>query len=187
MKPVPEKTRLQAINVASPCPSSWEGMEGNDRQRFCSQCQLHVFNLSDMTTAEAEGFLAERAAGERTCVRYYRRQDGTVLTTDCPVGLRQVRRRLRMRFAQAAAGCIAFLCSGVALVAAGTKLGKWAEEKGEYARLGEPAGPEVVIGAFCFPAPAVPAGDSASANLSPPATPDGSEVEIFTWDPSTEP
>jgi hypothetical protein len=86
-----EKQLLPQVRIASPCPASWDGMEGDDRSRFCGQCRLHVYNLSDMKTAEAEAFLAEVTG--RTCVRYYQRSDGTVMTKDCPIGLAAVRRR----------------------------------------------------------------------------------------------
>ncbi|MCG3130137.1 MAG: hypothetical protein FLDDKLPJ_00885 [Phycisphaerae bacterium] len=83
---------LDRVRVASPCPASWENMTGDDRSRFCGQCNLHVYNLSDMTRDEAESLLRQREG--RLCVRYYQRADGTILTRDCPVGLRAVRIRL---------------------------------------------------------------------------------------------
>jgi hypothetical protein len=67
-------------------------MAGDDRVRFCSHCSLHVYNLSAMSRHQAEDLIAVREG--RTCVRLYRRADGTVLTQDCPVGLRAWRRRL---------------------------------------------------------------------------------------------
>jgi hypothetical protein len=67
---------------------SFEG----ERIRHCSQCQLNVYNLSAMTRAEAEA-LVGRAEG-RLCVRFYRRADGTILTQNCPVGLRALKRRV---------------------------------------------------------------------------------------------
>jgi hypothetical protein len=83
---------LDNIRVASPCNADWDQMIGNDRSRFCGQCNLNVYNLSSMTRAEAE-LLIGRTEG-RLCVRYYRRADGSVLTNDCPVGLRAIRRRM---------------------------------------------------------------------------------------------
>jgi hypothetical protein len=45
-----------------------------------------------MTQAEAEDFVA---GGEgRLCVRFYRRNDGSILTQNCPIGLRAIRRRV---------------------------------------------------------------------------------------------
>lgn len=83
---------LDNIRVASPCNADWDQMIGNDRSRFCGQCNLNVYNLSSMTRTEAE-LLIGRTEG-RLCVRYYRRADGSILTKDCPVGLRAIRRRM---------------------------------------------------------------------------------------------
>src|SRR5579872_1223747 len=77
---------LQNIRIASPCPASWEQMAGDERVRHCSECKLNVYNLSAMTRVEAEELLQRREG--RLCVRYYRRKDGTILTQDCPRGLR---------------------------------------------------------------------------------------------------
>ncbi|MBL8624989.1 MAG: hypothetical protein JNK64_27010 [Myxococcales bacterium] len=102
---------LQEIRVASPCNERWDAMTGDDRMRFCGSCQQHVFDLSAMTTAEAEGFLRERTG--TACVRFYRRADGTVLTADCPEGVRR-RRRRRFAVAGAAVAVLASLAGGVA-------------------------------------------------------------------------
>jgi hypothetical protein len=82
---------LDVINVASPCPASWDAMTGDNRVRHCAGCSLNVYNLSDMTRDEAEALVQQREG--RLCVRFFRRADGTVITRDCPVGLRWVRRR----------------------------------------------------------------------------------------------
>ena len=37
--------------------------------------------------------LIKEREGKRTCVRFYRRKDGTMMTQDCPVGYQQRRRR----------------------------------------------------------------------------------------------
>jgi hypothetical protein len=39
---------LDEIEIATPCPASWEAMTGDDRSRFCGQCRLNVYNLSAM-------------------------------------------------------------------------------------------------------------------------------------------
>jgi TonB family protein len=70
----------------------WHWMSGDDRVRYCRQCNLNVYNLSGMNRWEAEELIL-RAEG-RLCVRFYRRPDGTLLTEDCPVGLRAVKKRL---------------------------------------------------------------------------------------------
>ncbi len=82
---------LDGIRVASPCQASWDGMTGDDRRRACRACGKDVYNLSEMTTAEALALVSR--PGPRPCVRFYRRSDGTVLTSDCPVGARATRKR----------------------------------------------------------------------------------------------
>src|SRR5689334_15547988 len=83
--------QLDSVAVASPCAADWNQMRGDDRVRFCGQCQLHVYNLSDMSRREAETLINTHEG--RLCGRFFRRADGTVLTRDCPVGVRAVRRR----------------------------------------------------------------------------------------------
>src|SRR4030095_5967999 len=83
---------LDHVSVAAPCPADWDEMSGNDRVRFCGQCNLNVYNLSAMTKSEAEAFISNNEG--RLCVRFYRRTDGSILTRNCPVGLRAIRRRL---------------------------------------------------------------------------------------------
>jgi hypothetical protein len=88
--------RLRVLNetrVASPCPASWEEMEGDDKVRFCSGCRLHVYNLSAMDLEEAANTLLEHEG--RLCVRFYRRRDGTTLPTDCPVGVERIQKQRR--------------------------------------------------------------------------------------------
>ncbi len=85
-------TVLDNIEIATPCTASWEEMTGNDQTRYCSHCSLNVYNLSAMTREEATGIIA--GAEGRVCVRLYRRTDGTVLTQDCPTGLRAARQRV---------------------------------------------------------------------------------------------
>jgi hypothetical protein len=67
-------------------------MIGDEHVRFCGQCSLNVYDLSSMTRGDAESLIA-RAEG-RLCVRFYRRRDGSIITRDCPVGLRAIRRRV---------------------------------------------------------------------------------------------
>jgi len=100
---------LDRIQVASPCHVSWDEMQGDDRVRFCGQCKLHVYDLSELSRSEAEALIQSREG--RTCVRFFRRWDGTVLTRDCPVGLRGVRQRLA-RAVAALAGLLLTLATG---------------------------------------------------------------------------
>ena len=92
---------IDTIHVASPCPASWDAMTGDDRVRHCAQCDLNVYNLSDMTRDEARALIESREG--RLCVRFYRRDDGTMLTRDCPVGWQRLRRAARRARVRAAA------------------------------------------------------------------------------------
>lgn len=97
------KLDLDRIHVAAPCSADWELMEGGDKVRYCRQCDKNVYNLSNMSRPEATKLIADSET--KVCAKLYRRADGTVLTADCPVGLRTLRRRVS-RFASAALSAI---------------------------------------------------------------------------------
>lgn len=101
---------LDHVSVAAPCPADWERMNGNEQVRFCAQCNLNVYNLSGMTRADAER-LIYRTEG-RLCVRYYKKSDGTILTRNCPVGLRALKQRLS-RIASAVAAVVLSFFAGI--------------------------------------------------------------------------
>jgi hypothetical protein len=81
---------LEQIRIASPCSANWSDMQGDEHVRFCKECHKNVYNLSSMSRPEAEALL-EEVEGD-SCVRLYRRVDSTVITDDCPVAVRRVRR-----------------------------------------------------------------------------------------------
>ena len=82
---------LNNIRIASPCSADWEGMYGDGRKRFCSDCKLNVYNLSGMTRQEAEALIMMSEGS--LCIRYYQRRDGTIITQDCPVGWARIKQR----------------------------------------------------------------------------------------------
>jgi hypothetical protein len=89
-----EQVRLPVLpnmRVAAPCNASWDAMTGDDRARHCGECNQQVFNLSALTTEQAESLIREKHGD--LCVRYYKRKDGTVLTADCRVGAKKRERR----------------------------------------------------------------------------------------------
>jgi Carboxypeptidase regulatory-like domain len=102
---------LDRVSIASPCSADWEDMPGTDQVRHCSECNKNVYNLSAMTRREAEALLRETEG--RLCARLYRRADGTILTENCPAGLRAIGRRVS-RFAGAALSAVAALSSATA-------------------------------------------------------------------------
>jgi hypothetical protein len=83
---------LDHLRIASSCPANWEQMSGDERVRFCNLCNLHVYNIARLTRKEAETLIAGTEG--RVCARLFRRSDGTIITKDCPVGLRAIRRRV---------------------------------------------------------------------------------------------
>src|SRR5262249_46221013 len=88
-------------------------MEGDDRVRFCGRCRKNVYNLSEMTEAEAQRLLVDKEG--RLCARLYRRRDGTVLTKDCPVP--RPWRRLRWAgWGALAASLLSIPISGLGLI-----------------------------------------------------------------------
>ena len=104
---------LSNLKIASPCSADWDGMFGNERKRFCGECKLNVYNLSGMTKYDAENLLF--ASEGRVCVRYFQRNDGTILTADCPVGWAKVKQRLSV-VATAAFSMLLTLIGGLGTV-----------------------------------------------------------------------
>jgi hypothetical protein len=105
---------LDNVRVAAPCSSDWNQMVGTERVRFCAQCSLNVYNLSSMSRQEAEALISGTEG--RLCVRYYRRRDGSILTDNCPVGLRAIKRRLS-RAATATLSAVLSFFAGLGLYA----------------------------------------------------------------------
>ena len=98
------------MRIATPCQVGWENMAGDEKVRFCEQCSLHVYNISEMTSEQVTSLVTSTEG--RICARLYRRADGTVLTRDCPVGLRALRKRVSRR-AGAVLTAVLGLCSGL--------------------------------------------------------------------------
>lgn len=102
------KIDIDKLRVASPCPAAWENMSGDEKSRFCRLCSLNVYNISGMTSGEVQNLIKKTEGG--ICGRIYKRADGTVITKDCPVGLRAFYKRTA-RFAGAALGMVVALFS----------------------------------------------------------------------------
>jgi hypothetical protein len=66
-------------------------MVGCGRARYCWTCRCDVYDVASLSTGDALAVLG--AAGGPSHMRLYVRQDGSVMKTDCPVGVR--RRRWR--------------------------------------------------------------------------------------------
>lgn len=150
------------LRVATPCRANWDQMEGNERARFCQQCQKHVYNLSSLSSAAAADLIREKEG--KLCVRFYQRADGTVLHgEDCPAGL--VARQ--WRYTRKMAGAFASLV----LMALG--LGKAQAEPPASGKTNQPAASATpyhpsspIMGKICLP----PSTPKPSPSPSPKAT-----------------
>ena len=100
---------LNDLRIASPCTASWQDMTGSDQVRLCRQCNLHVYDISEMTRDETAALIANSEG--RICARLHRRADGTVITRDCPVGLRALRKRVARRAGAALAAVLSLSAS----------------------------------------------------------------------------
>lgn len=63
-----KKSLVDSIEIKSPCSESWDAMNGNAKMRFCSHCDKHVNNLSELTRKQAMRLV--RDSNGRLCVRY---------------------------------------------------------------------------------------------------------------------
>lgn len=110
------KRFLESLAIASPCHADWNEMTGDERARFCGECQKNVYNISELSRIEAEVLIREREGD--VCIRMYRRQDGTVINDDCPVGLRTLKRGYQFMKARVwqIAATVATVFSGVLAV-----------------------------------------------------------------------
>jgi len=104
---------LEQVRVASPCKADWNEMLGDDRVRFCLGCEKNVYNLSSLAREDAEALLQARL-GNDICIRFYERADGTILTQDCPVGLKKKQRK-KLVLAVAGAGAMAAAAASMCL------------------------------------------------------------------------
>jgi hypothetical protein len=86
----PEPDPVDRIEIQTPCSVPWDSMYGDERIRHCGSCRKNVYNVAELTRAQATALIASR---EPVCLRIYRRPDGTVVTNDCWSRLRAARRR----------------------------------------------------------------------------------------------
>ena len=166
---------LEQLRVASPCTVDWDHMApaGSPGVRHCGQCDLNVYNISEMTREGAERFIAGTTPGARTCIRFYRRTDGTVLTRDCPVGLRAARLHL-VRVITRTAAALAMLVSlgAVARSRARDQAALSLSEIRPFSALcewvrGRPALPPnmpLIMGEMACPTPPAPVAPATSSN-----------------------
>ena len=107
-----KQSPLDNLYVATPCNARWEDMTGDEKMRACSLCSKNVYNISNMSRQEAEDLLLSNEPGS-VCVGYFRRSDGTIVTDDCPVGLRRLRNGCRWLLRTAAAAVSLLLSANI--------------------------------------------------------------------------
>jgi hypothetical protein len=71
---------MRAARIKSPCSVDWESMSGDDRTRICGKCDLEVINTLLLSDEEVRQALSRVQRGERVCMRFFRRADGTFIT-----------------------------------------------------------------------------------------------------------
>ena len=119
-KTLPILSNLDDIRIASPCHADWEAMKPVDddgaagRARFCGSCTKNVYDLSAMTRVDAMALITRHEGN--CCVRFYQRADGTVLTEDCPVGLKALLRKAERKAFASFAACAGAAAAVVAFV-----------------------------------------------------------------------
>lgn len=96
--------------IQKPCPKNWDAMQGDEKRRYCEHCQLHVHNLSEMSTQEQVALM--ESPGERKCITYTAPTNakpvdaGTWLTLQTATGWRKpIAALLAAAFSIFAAGC----------------------------------------------------------------------------------
>ena len=155
---------LEVIDIANPCPAEWDAMRGDDRVRFCKHCSLNVYNISGMTRADAEALVAEKEG--RLCVRFYRREDGTVLTIDCENAWQRAAKRVRRLAGAAAAFAIWAVVTPLGLSRLAT-----ADSSVDCSKPAtvQPPAPRALMGDIAIPQPPQPP-PQIMGKIRPPAT-----------------
>ncbi|MDM5179529.1 hypothetical protein PO883_20250 [Massilia sp. DJPM01] len=108
---------LHRIEIALPCTASWDAMTGDHRVRHCKDCNKNVFNLSAMPAVEGAALIAGNLNGD-LCVRMDKRQDGSVVSSDCGDSVRAPARQPWRRLPGIAGAAV------LALSAAGCSIGE---------------------------------------------------------------
>ena len=72
--------KLSRLAIGSPCPKSWDGMQGDARRRHCRECDRYVHDLGQMTPREIEA-LVEASRGH-LCARITRDPQGRLVTLE---------------------------------------------------------------------------------------------------------
>src|SRR5262245_5574283 len=77
-----KKRMLDRLKIVSPCPTDWDQMSGDEKKRFCSDCDKFVYDFSQMTRRQVEDLVSIHQG--RMCARLTRRPDGSLLPLEPP-------------------------------------------------------------------------------------------------------
>ncbi|MGC4088086.1 MAG: hypothetical protein QM756_09345 [Polyangiaceae bacterium] len=69
------------VDMASPCPLTWDELQGDEASRFCARCNKSVVNLALLTAEQGAA-----AVARGSCVRLQFRADGSVVSADSKRG-----------------------------------------------------------------------------------------------------
>ncbi|HKE04678.1 MAG TPA: carboxypeptidase-like regulatory domain-containing protein [Blastocatellia bacterium] len=134
---------LDRLYIASPCSADWDEMSGDDKVRFCNRCNINVYNISALSRIQVEELIVKSEG--RFCAKLYRRMDGTIITRDCPVGLRAVRRRVS-HAASAALGALLGLFTNQTTIYADDANKNCSHYKAKFVRLESQENTAVILG-----------------------------------------
>lgn len=84
-----QRWSLEIAEIPEPCTVPWDSMKGNDRVRHCNECSKNVYNISNMTRAEAHALLIDNEG--KVCISMLKRADGTIVSDKCPPILKPIR------------------------------------------------------------------------------------------------
>ena len=104
------------LQIRKPCPKNWAELTGEGKQRFCSQCSLHVHDAAQLTRQEAQALVAQASA--RVCMRIEYDASGTPLYRDssaeepAPTRTRKTAAARLTRWALSAAAGLLAACHG---------------------------------------------------------------------------
>jgi len=105
---------LSRFIIRQPCPENWGAMPGDQKFRFCEQCQKNVYNLEALSDEEIRKLVE---TGESICGRMKR--------PDRPTSIRPTKRQRKFQFS--IAGLLLLITSSSGLFAAipwvGRKIG----------------------------------------------------------------
>jgi hypothetical protein len=78
---------IECSKKALPCDWTWDETYSSERYRYCGQCQRPVYNFAGLEIAEAEVIILK--AENRSKYTLYKRTDGKIMTSDCPVAIKK--------------------------------------------------------------------------------------------------